>query len=204
MFVYVLQTKYKGLRACTWRVSLSYNFSAIVLWIYTIQPCLFYTFNDYINLLIFNNNILWWQWGRSVPDWHVGHVFHYFSGLPEDGTLVSKHVELLLVTNCILLSAFFGSYIESYRQHRQVTEELYITWLKLHYLSSHEFWKWGAVGRRRAHNTLQKSWCPVSGWLSWRIPLQLPGHMILSLETLRVSLFGLVERWATITKKLRY
>jgi len=48
------------------------------------------------------------------------------------------------------------------RQHRQhVTEELYITWLKLHYFSSREFRKWGAVGHRWAHNTPQKSWCPV-------------------------------------------
>jgi hypothetical protein len=46
-------------------------------------------------------------------NWHVGHVFLCFSKLPEDGTLVLKHmgvdtVHELCSMLCILLSALVG------------------------------------------------------------------------------------------------
>jgi hypothetical protein len=58
MFIYILQTKYKQLRASIWSGSLSYNFGVTAVWVHICQPGV---------LQNFSISIYWWrQWGSAT------------------------------------------------------------------------------------------------------------------------------------------
>jgi hypothetical protein len=92
-FVYMLQTQYTWLQACTWRGSVSYNFSVTPLWISICQHCVF---QNFVYILMMTVTAI-------VPEL----VMLCSNRIPEDGTWCQNvqtviHIMKLHCMACVL------------------------------------------------------------------------------------------------------